>query len=53
MSEWVRVIDEALVCAGIGVADDGDSYQDAKKKLNDLIVWNIEVSAYMKAGGDK
>jgi hypothetical protein len=41
---WIRAIDEALVIAGLGVANECDSYEEAKKKLNDLICWEIDVA---------
>ena len=40
---WLRVIDDAMVCSHLGVADANDDYATAKKKLNDLICWNIQV----------
>lgn len=38
---WLRAMDEAMVGSHLGVADESDSYEVAKKKLNDLICWNI------------
>jgi hypothetical protein len=40
---WIRVIDEAMVGAHIGVADMGDDYGTAKEKLNSLICWSVDV----------
>lgn len=40
---WIRVIDEAMVGAHLGVADIADDYGTAKEKLNDLICWSVEV----------
>ena len=40
---WVRVIDEALVGAHLGVASIDDDYGTAKEKLNHLICWSIQV----------
>lgn len=40
---WLRVVDEAMVSSHLGIADSSDSYEVAKKKLNDLICWNIAV----------
>ena len=40
---WYRVVDEALVCAHIGVANITDDYATAQKKLNELICWSIQV----------
>lgn len=45
-SAWVRVIDEAMVCAHIGVADAADDYATAKDKLNKLICWEVDVAKY-------
>lgn len=41
---WLRAIDEAMVSSPLGVADASDSYEVAKKKLNDLICWNVQVA---------
>jgi hypothetical protein len=41
---WLRAVDEAMVGSHLGVADASDSYEVAKKKLNDLICWNIQVA---------
>jgi hypothetical protein len=41
---WLRAVDEAMVGSHLGVADASDSYEVAKKKLNDLICWNIDVA---------
>lgn len=41
---WVRAVDEAMVGAHLGVADMTDDYGTAKKKLNDLICWHVEVA---------
>ena len=46
---WLRAVDEAMVCSHLGVADASDSYEVAKKKLNDLICWNAEVNRYFAA----
>jgi len=46
---WLRAVDEAMVCSHLGVADASDSYEVAKKKLNDLICWNVEVDRYFAA----
>ena len=36
-------VDTELVCAHIGVTNLEDDYETARKKLNDLICWNIQV----------
>lgn len=41
---WLRAVDEAMVSSHLGIASASDSYEDAKKKLNDLICWNIDVA---------
>ena len=41
---WLRVIDEALVVTHLGVANADDSYEDAKRKLNELIGWHTYVA---------
>lgn len=41
---WLRAIDEEMVSTHLGVADATDSYEDAKRKLNALICWHIDVS---------
>ena len=43
---WLRVIDEAMVVTHLGVAAASDDYETAKKKLNSLISWEIDVSNY-------
>lgn len=40
---WIRAIDEAMVGAHIGVAEMADDYGTAKKKLNALICWSVQV----------
>lgn len=42
-ADWIRAIDEAMVGAHIGIADMADDYGAARKKLNDLICWSIQV----------
>jgi hypothetical protein len=41
---WMRVIDEELVGAHLGVAHPADSYDEAKHKLKSLIDWHISVA---------
>ena len=48
-SGWLRAVDEAMVCSHLGIADASDDYETAKKKLNDLIRWNIDVDRYFEA----
>lgn len=49
---WIRAIDEAMVGAHLGIADMGDDYGTAKKKLNDLICWSVEVDRELAQQGD-
>lgn len=48
---WLRAADEEMVCAHLGVAEAGDSYETAKKKLASLIQWNIAVAMDLSVGG--
>lgn len=41
---WLRAIDEALVVAHIGVANESDTYEQAKAKLNSLICFHVDVA---------
>ena len=41
---WLHAIDEAMVCSHLGVANESDTYENAKKKLNTLICWNVDVA---------
>lgn len=41
---WVRAVDEALVTAHIGVANERDTYEQAREKLNNLIGWYTDVA---------
>ncbi len=41
---WLRVIDEALVVAHIGVANESDTYEQAKAKLDNLIGFHVDVA---------
>lgn len=41
---WLTAIDEAMVGAHIGVADPTDDYGTAKRKLNSLIAWHVQVA---------
>ncbi|HRA67475.1 MAG TPA: hypothetical protein PL187_15710, partial [Caldilinea sp.] len=42
---WLRAIDEALVVAHIGVANESDAYEEAKAKLNSLIGFHADIAA--------
>ena len=41
---WLRAIDEALVVAHVGVANAGDTYEQAKAKLESLIGFHVDVA---------
>lgn len=41
---WLRAIDEALVAAHIGVASESDDFETARKNLNALIDWHVQVA---------
>lgn len=43
-ADWLRAIDEALVATHLGVADAADNYEEAKRKLNELICWHTDVA---------
>jgi hypothetical protein len=48
---WLRAVDEAMVGSHLGIADASDSYEVAKKKLNDLICWNVQVATDPSVNG--
>jgi len=41
---WLRAIDEALVVAHLGVANNSDTYEEARKNLHQLICFEIGVA---------
>lgn len=41
---WIQVLDEALVSAHLGIADETDIYEEAKEKLQALIDWHIFIA---------
>lgn len=41
---WLHAIDEALVVAHLGVANPADTYEQARKKLDSLIGFHIDVA---------
>ena len=41
---WLRAIDEALVVAHIGVANESDTYEQAKAKLDSLIGLHVDIA---------
>lgn len=41
---WLRAIDEALVVAHIGVANESDTYEQARVKLHNLIGFHVDVA---------
>ena len=48
---WIRAADEELVSAHLNVANQSDTYEDAKKKLSRLIDWHVSVAADPKVNG--
>lgn len=46
---WQQVVDEALVVAHIGIANNDATFDEAKKKLNDLICHSIDIDRYFLA----
>lgn len=49
---WLRAIDEELVVSHLGVANEEDSYEDARAKLHELILWNISVATDPRINGE-
>lgn len=45
-SAWVRAVDDAMVVSHLGVADEADDYETAKRKLNALLSHEQSVGAY-------
>ena len=43
---WMRVIDEAMVTHHLGVADPGDDYETAKRKMNNLLCMAQDIGNY-------
>ena len=43
---WLRVIDEAMVTHHLGVADPGDDYETAKRKMNNLLCMAQDIGTY-------
>ena len=46
---WLRAVDEAMVCSHLGTAEATDDYATAKRKLNELICWNVAVEKELGA----
>ena len=42
---WLRAIDEALVVAHIGVANESDTFEQAREKLDNLIGFHVDVAS--------
>jgi len=51
LSGWHRAVDEEMVLTHLGVANPSDSYETAKKKLNDLIAWHVAVATAPAVNG--
>ena len=41
---WLRAIDEALVVAHVGVANESDTYEQAKAKLDNLLGFHVDAA---------
>ena len=41
---WLRAVDEAPVVTHLGVANESDTYEQAREKLNNLIGWHTDVA---------
>lgn len=41
---WLRAIDEALVVAHIGVANESDTFEQAREKLDNLIGFHVDIA---------
>lgn len=48
---WIRAIDEALAISHIGVANEWDSYDVARKKLADLINFEVAIATDHRVNG--
>lgn len=49
MSQWEKVIDEALVVHDVGILNPDDSYIVAKEKLNKLFCINADITVYFQS----
>jgi len=50
---WLRAIDEALVVTHLGVADENDTYEQAREKLTNLIGWHVDVATDPAVNGGR
>lgn len=46
---WQQAIDDELVNAHLGIAQDGVTREEAKDQLNKLIAWHIDVAKYFNS----
>lgn len=51
MKDWEQAIDDALVNRFIGVFDRNDSYQEASRKLNEIIDFEVQVATDPRVNG--
>jgi hypothetical protein len=49
---WLRAVDEAMVCSHLGVVNASDDYATAKKKLNVLICWSVQIDRDLGQGAE-
>lgn len=52
-SNWLRAIDNELVSTHLGVVEPSDTYENAKKKINDLLCWHIDTATDPLVNGGK
>lgn len=48
---WLQAIDEEMVSCHLAVANSTDTYEEAKKKLNTLIDWHVQVATDPSVNG--
>lgn len=51
MTPHERAIDEELVCAHLGCVCENDSFEDAKRKLRELIKWHVDIATDERVNG--
>jgi len=51
MTPYEKAIDEELICAHIGCVVDGDTIDDARRKLRELIRWHVDIATDERVNG--
>jgi len=51
MTPYEKAIDEELICAHIGCVVDGDTIDDARRKLRELIQWHVDIATDERVNG--